>query len=52
MISDNIAQQLHDKLTRGESLSAEEQATLDAWYAAQDEAESHTLGCLPPMMTL
>ncbi len=34
---------LHDKATRGESLSAGEQAQLDAWYAEQDQAEAHLL---------
>jgi len=41
MISDNLAKQLHDKATRGESLSAEEQSQLENWYALQDNAESN-----------
>jgi len=44
MSGDNSAQGLHDKATRGESLSAEEQAVLDQWYARQDEAEGRLLG--------
>ena len=40
---DNRMQELHDKATRGEILSEGEQAELDAWYAAQDAAESHLL---------
>ena len=43
MISDNLAKQLHDKATRGESLSAEEQSQLENWYALQDNAESNVL---------
>ena len=39
----NIMQQLHDKSTRGEILSVAEQAELDAWYMAQDTAESQLL---------
>ncbi len=43
MISDNIAQRLHDRATRGESLSADERAVLDAWYAQQDAEERQQL---------
>ncbi len=48
MISDEAAQQLHDRATRGEPLSAEERAILDAWYARQDaeEAEQLAIGWL------
>jgi hypothetical protein len=42
--ADDFAQQLHDKWTRGESLSAEERAQLKNWYALQDSAESKALG--------
>jgi hypothetical protein len=38
------AQQLHDKATRGVELTAQEQAELDAWYAAEDAAEQQLLG--------
>ncbi|MCP4401045.1 MAG: hypothetical protein GY801_27580 [bacterium] len=44
MISENIAKQFHNKSTRGESLSIDEQAALEKWYAFQDKTESHTLG--------
>ncbi len=44
MISEDIAKQLHDRSTRGELLSAEEQSALRNWYALQDDAESDTLG--------
>jgi hypothetical protein len=44
MSTDHIAQQLHDKATRGIALSAEEQRRLKAWYAEQDQEESVLLG--------
>jgi hypothetical protein len=44
MISDDSAKQLHDRATRGETLSAEEQKQLENWYASQDTAESKMLG--------
>jgi hypothetical protein len=43
MISDELAKQLHDKSTRGKSLSLEEQGLLEQWYAFQDQAETQTL---------
>lgn len=42
--ADDLAQQLHDKWTRGESLSAKEKEQLKNWYALQDSAESKALG--------
>ncbi len=44
MVSDDLANQLHDKATRGELLSAEEESLLKNWYALQDSAESAALG--------
>lgn len=44
MIADDIARKLHDKSSRGETLSAEEQKELENWYASQDTAESKILG--------
>lgn len=44
MLANIRAQQLHDKATRGLELTAQEQAELDAWYAAQDTAEQRLLG--------
>jgi len=38
MTSDTIAD-LHDRLTRGESLSEEEYQAVQAWYAEQDQLE-------------
>ncbi|MBT9316490.1 hypothetical protein [Leptothoe spongobia] len=34
---------LHDRATRGEQLTSEEQQQLDAWYAEQDVAEMSLL---------
>lgn len=44
MVSDEIGKQLHNRATRGEVLSAEEQAQLEEWYATQDRAETDELG--------
>lgn len=39
MVSDKLGEQLHDRATRGEALSEEEQAQLEDWYRTQDRAE-------------
>jgi hypothetical protein len=44
MISDELGYQLHDRVTRGETLTVEDQARLEAWYAAQDRADMERLG--------
>jgi flagellar biosynthesis/type III secretory pathway protein FliH len=44
MVSNDLAKQLHDKATRGETLSVEEQRQLANWYARQDIAEGKALG--------
>jgi peptidoglycan hydrolase CwlO-like protein len=44
MVSDKLGKQLHDRATRGEALSPEEQAQLENWYATQDRAEADQLG--------
>ncbi len=49
---DNLMWQLHDKATRGELLSESEQLELDAWYAAQDSAESQLLAETAPSQSL
>jgi hypothetical protein len=36
-------EQLHDRATRGETLSPEEHAQLEAWYAQLDRVEMATL---------
>jgi hypothetical protein len=45
-------QSLHDKRTRGLALSAEEQASLDAWYAKQDDEEMAALAIAPATTVL
>ncbi|MBM4466478.1 MAG: hypothetical protein FJ014_13145 [Chloroflexi bacterium] len=52
MVSDNLAKQLHDRATRGQTLLAEEQKQLENWYASQDTAESKTLGLATGERTL
>jgi cell shape-determining protein MreC len=39
MVSDELGRQLHNRETLGESLTYQEQAQLEAWYAEQDRAE-------------
>lgn len=39
VVDDELGRQLHDRATRGEELSRENQILLDAWYEAQDRAE-------------
>jgi peptidoglycan hydrolase CwlO-like protein len=48
MISDELGKQLHDRATRGETLSAQERASLETWYAAQDRAEMTALNLTTP----
>ena len=43
MPNQNLPQELHDRVTRGESLSCSEQAQLAAWYAEQDQREAELL---------
>jgi len=43
MISNELGKQLHARAVRGETLSSEEQAQLEGWYAAQDRAETARL---------
>ncbi len=43
-MSDELEKRLHDRATRGEDLSPEEQERLDAWYEVQDQAEAEQLG--------
>ena len=43
MVSDELGKRLHDRATRGESLSVQERGQLEAWYAAQDRAEVEAL---------
>jgi len=43
MVSNELGKQLHARAVRGETLSSEEQAQLEDWYAAQDRAEAARL---------
>jgi hypothetical protein len=51
-MTDAHFQALHDRATRGERLSADEQAALETWYAQQDQAESQLLLAQAPPETL
>lgn len=44
MVSADQAKQLHDRTSRGEPLSSEEQSLLEEWYAIQDNIEQEALG--------
>jgi hypothetical protein len=46
MLPPHIAD-LHDRSSRGEPLSDDDQAILNAWYAEQDQAEGMLLGHQP-----
>ena len=43
MFVDDAALVLHDRATRGDTLSSEEQAQLAQWYMLQDQAEQGIL---------
>jgi hypothetical protein len=43
-MNDSKERQLHDRATRGESLTEEERAQLEAWYAVHDAEEAAQLG--------
>jgi flagellar motor protein MotB len=47
MIPDDIGLTLHDRATRGESLTAEEQELLRRWYAHHDQEEMSQLHAAP-----
>jgi hypothetical protein len=49
---DSKERQLHDRATRGERLTAQEQAQLEAWYALQDAEEAAQLGLRPTQASL
>lgn len=52
MSNNELEKQLHDRHTRGEALSEEEQAQLQKWYAAQDRAEMDELNLTPTADTI
>lgn len=43
MISNGLGMQLHDRWTRGQKLTDEEQAQLEDWYQQQDAEEAKQL---------
>ena len=43
MQTDDISRHLHDRATRGEDLTTDEEAQLVAWYAEQDRLEADGL---------
>lgn len=43
---------LHDRLSRGETLTPDDQQTLEAWYAQQDSAEHALINNAPPSDTI
>jgi hypothetical protein len=47
MITEEVGKGLHDRATRGETLSAAERAELEAWYARQDAEEIAQLAGAP-----
>jgi hypothetical protein len=47
MISDDLGKVLHDKATRGITLSAEEQVQLQSWYDEQDAQEVAMYAAVP-----
>lgn len=47
MSPDEIGQKLHDRATRGETLTAEEQEKLRLWYARHDQEEMEQLSAAP-----
>jgi len=52
MISDDLGKALHDRLTRGEQLSDEEQGQLESWYEYHDKLESNILGTTAEKKTI
>jgi hypothetical protein len=47
MIPDELGQRLHDRATRGEALTADEQEQLQRWYARHDLEEMQRLTAAP-----
>ena len=47
-MNDDALKKLHDRATRGETLSPEERTSLDQWYALQDQAEGAVLKSVRP----
>src|SRR5688500_2144844 len=47
MIPDEIGQKLHDRATRGQTLTSEEQELLRRWHAHHDQEEMTQLNAAP-----
>ncbi|KJR42973.1 hypothetical protein MCHI_001129, partial [Candidatus Magnetoovum chiemensis] len=43
MLADEIGKELHDRSTRGKTLTEEEYKLLQEWYEIQDRAENESL---------
>ncbi|MDM8518873.1 hypothetical protein QUF64_02410 [Anaerolineales bacterium HSG6] len=54
MINEEISLQLHDRFSRGETLTPQEHQHLESWYAYQDGLEMTQLQTMPvvPSITL
>ena len=52
MTPDEIGMHLHDRSTRGESLTSAEQDQLEEWYTLQDAQESYLLQAEEPVSDL
>lgn len=51
MISDDLGKQLHDRATRGQSLTPEERNLLAEWYRRLDEQEARQFAEAPTAPT-
>jgi hypothetical protein len=48
MVTDQLGQQLHDRATRGQPLSADERSQLSEWYVQKEGEEAEMLGAARP----
>jgi hypothetical protein len=47
MVPDDVGQKLHDRATRGEALTTEDQELLRQWYARHEQEEMAQLNAAP-----
>ncbi len=52
IISNEIGMQLHDRCTRGQLLTAEEQTQLELWYQQQDAQEAKQLNLVSTVLEI
>ncbi len=52
MANDDLARSLHDKVSRGQTLTAAELTCLEEWYARLDREEAETLTSSPSSAAL